>query len=485
MEIRDFYRLILKNLITVVLSTILGIGASSVLTYMETPIYEAKAQLFVSTQSSEVDLTSLIQGSSFTQQRVKSYAQIIPSPTTLAPVIRQLGLKISPDKLSSRVKASAPLDTVLINLSVSDESPQQAALLANSIGIYFSQFVNELELANTDNTPPIKVSVVKRASIPTIPASPRVSLNLLLGLILGFGVGVGIAILRQIFDNTIKNEDQLEETPLLGAIPFDKQAEARPLILQLDKYSARTESFRQLRTNLQYLKIDNPPKVISITSALPGEGKTSTSLNLALSLCQTGFKVIFVEADLRRPKVSKYLKITGQFGLSEILTKQIPGEILERISAATSVLDGALPLDFIASGALPPNPAELLDSDIFAEFLNQLRPKYDFVILDCPPSLPVADASIISTRSDGVLIVVEAGKTKVNQYIGVRDSITAVGGFVLGVVLNKIPYTKRYDDYGYRYGYSYGYQRGYHGVKSNRPYASDFQEFSEKTRTEE
>jgi succinoglycan biosynthesis transport protein ExoP len=471
------------------LATLTGLGVAAGITYASTPMYEAKLQLFVSTQSSDFDISALVQGSSFSQQRVKSYAQIIPSPTTLTPVIESLGLEITPQELAKRVKASAPLDTVLINVSVTDESPIRSAQIANSIGDYFSQFVNELELSREDSTPPIKVSVVKKASAPEDPATPRTTLNLILGLILGFALGVSISILRQIFDNTIKNEQDLDQTPLLGAIGFDEEAESKPLITQISRYGARTEAFRQLRTNIQYLRAEQPPKLISITSALPGEGKTSTSINLALSLAQSGFKVMLIEADLRRPKVSSYLAIPSKVaGLTEILSGKVEGSVAERITQVKQVFGSEITMDVITSGVVPPNPAELLDSETFVQFLKVLRDEYQFVIIDCPPTLPVADASIISTRTDGVLVVTAAGSTRKNQFLGVREAITNVGGQILGAILNKIPYSRTYDDYGYKYGYGYGYKRKYggyrySGYKSYKPYAAkDSESGSDKSK---
>jgi polysaccharide biosynthesis transport protein len=321
MDLKDFYRLVLRNLLLVLLSTVIGISIAGGITYFTTPKYEAKIQLFVSTPSSAVDISALVQGSSFSQQRVKSYAQIIPSSKTLIPVIEKLGLDTTPEKLAKRIKASAPLDTVLINVTVQDESPTRAALIANTIGAQFATTANELELSQGELAPTIKVSVVKAATTPSSPASPKVQLNLLLGLILGFGLGVALAIMRQIFDNSIKNESNLDGTPLLGAIGFDESAVEKPLISQISRYAARTESFRQLRTNLQYIRAGEPPQIVAITSALPGEGKTTSAVNLALSMANSGFNTLLIEADMRRPKVGKYVGIDSKVpGLSDLLS---------------------------------------------------------------------------------------------------------------------------------------------------------------------
>jgi succinoglycan biosynthesis transport protein ExoP len=192
MDLKDFYRLILRNLPTVLVSVLIGIGLSAGITYSMTPIYQAKVQLFVSTPSSALDVSALVQGSSFSQQRVKSYAQIVNGPETLRPVISQLGLPYTYEKLSKNVTATAPLDTVLISVTVSDPSAYLAARIANAVGKQFAITANSLEISGSTNSSAIKVSMVKSASLPKSPSSPKTGLNLLLGLILGFGLGIGI-----------------------------------------------------------------------------------------------------------------------------------------------------------------------------------------------------------------------------------------------------------------------------------------------------
>jgi non-specific protein-tyrosine kinase len=207
-------------------------------------------------------VSALVQGSSFSQQRVKSYAQIVNGPETLRPVIIALKLPYSYEQLAKNVSATAPLDTVLISVTVSDPDAYLAARIANAVGQQFAITANSLEISGTANSSAIKVSMVKSASLPKAPSSPKTALNLLLGLILGFGMGVGLSILRTIFDNTLKSEADLDETALLASIAFDPSAEAKPLLTQISRYAPRTESFRAFRTNLQYVRAENPPKVI-------------------------------------------------------------------------------------------------------------------------------------------------------------------------------------------------------------------------------
>ena len=493
MDLKDFYQLILRNLLLVIASTVIGVGTSAAITYSMTPIYQAKVQLFVSTPSTAVDLSALVQGSSFSQQRVKSYAQIINGPETLKPVIAELHLPYTYEQLAKNVTATAPLDTVLISVTVSNLNPRQAVIIANAIGQQFAITVNNLEVANPNSSSTlsgkpthsstsggadatatsasaVRVSMVKNASLPTSPASPKKALNLLLGLILGFGIGIALSILRLLFDNTVKREVDLDETSVLAAIAYDPLSETKPLITQISRYAPRTESFRQFRTNLQYVRPENPPKVIAITSAIPGEGKTTTSINLALSFATSGVKTLLIEGDMRRPRVLEYMgEAKKQAGLSEILSGKVPGEIASRVKEVTFAF-GEDNLSVISSGTIPPNPAELLDSEAFALLLEYVKTQYDFIIIDCPPALLVADASIIATRTEGAVIVTRIAKTKINQYLGARENLTTVGVNVLGAVMNMIP-RSRTDEYGGKYGYGYGY--GYRKYRSYRSYGAE------------
>jgi capsular exopolysaccharide synthesis family protein len=266
-----------------------------------------------------------------------------------------------------------------------------------------------------------------------------------------------------VLDSTLINVYDLEGYPLLSAVPFDKEASVSPLITQVDKYSIRVESFRLLRTNLQFLSPEKPPKVISIASALPGEGKTTTAINVSISLVLAGFKVLLLECDLRRPKVAMYLGLpkTGK-GISEFISSRVGNNLNQYLQSFYPNPDLKLKLDFIPSGVIPPNPSELLTSSRFESLIKSFSKNYDYVILDSPPILPVSDASIIATSVDGVLLVIHAGNTKKTQYQGAIDAIESVNSSVLGVMLNMIPAdSRRAQDYGYKYGYAGEYSSAY------------------------
>jgi capsular exopolysaccharide synthesis family protein len=222
-----------------------------------------------------------------------------------------------------------------------------------------------------------------------------------------------------------------------------------------------------LRTNLQFINPDSPPKVIGITSAVPLEGKTSSCVNTAISFASAGFKTLVIEADMRRPKLNEYMTFQKRrAGLSDILSGKISGPIATRVKKAAWIW-GDNSLTVISSGPIPLNPSELLDSESFKELIGYARKTYDYVIVDCPPTLLVTDASIIATQCDGVLLVTRVAKTRVNQFLGARENLTAVGANILGVLMNMVPPSRTYE-YGRKYGYGYGY--GYRKYRSYRAY---------------
>ena len=468
MEILLYWRLILQNRILIALCVFFGLVVSVAFTLTATPMYESKSQVFVSTPVTSLDIAALATGSSFSQQRVKSYAQIVNSPLTLSAVIEELGLDISAEDLSKRVSASAPLDTVLISIGVIDAIPSRAADIANEIAKQFMIVASDLEMRNTDLDTPVKISTVRLAAPADAPFTPRKKINYLLGIVFGFTLGLSLAGIRKVLDLTIKNEDDLNGIPLLAAIGFDGAALEKPLITQLGRYAARTESFRTLRTNIKYIIPTVPAKVIAVSSSLPGEGKTTTAINLAISMAQGGHRVLLVEGDMRRPKICNYLNIPNpDLGLSTILSEK-KRVSMSRVKAATQRVEGTR-LDLITSGKVPSNPSELLGSSKMSELLKLLRGIYDYIVFDSTPLLPVTDAAVIASQVDGVILVVHAGKTKKPQFKGCSAAVESVGGRILGVVLNKIPEQSN----GYNYGYKYAYSPGY-GIKGGIEVATEY-----------
>jgi len=452
MDFQSSWRLFKENRIIFATSLLICIGLGSYLNVTATPMYVSEAQVFVSTPMAASDAGALLSGSSFSQQRVKSYAEIINSALILDPVIQKLALQVTAKDLAKSISAKAPADTVLLNISAQDSNPQRAADIANAVADQFALQVENLEgatLSLTGNL--VSVSIAKKAIAPDSPASPKKAVNLVLAVILGLLLGFGSAQLKRMMNITVTGEEDLLGIPLLAAIEFDYEAKTKPLISQLGKYASRTESFRTMRTSIRYIAPSVPSKVVAITSAVPDEGKTTSSLNFAISLAQSDCKTILIEGDFRRAQFSKYMPgLTQSLGITNLL-KQKAKMTLSGIMKNSVQCENSK-LWIIPCSKIPANPAELLGSEKFDELLSILQRNFDYVIIDCPPILPVTDAAIIASKADGVILIIHTARTKKSELMAARASIESVNGKLFGVVLNKIPH-KSARDQGYRYGY--------------------------------
>jgi succinoglycan biosynthesis transport protein ExoP len=452
-DLHDYYRVLRKRWRIVGLVTLLCVAGAGLVTMATAPVYQAQAQLFVSTAGGE-DVNALLQGSSFTQQRVKSYADIVTSPQVLDPVISQLNLGTTSAELAGRITAEVPLDTVLINVTVRDGSPERSRMIASAVATTFSKLVVQLERPSREGPAPVKVSVVRKPAVPSAPIAPSPLRNLALGLMLGLLAGFGLGLVRHVLDKSVKGERDLQaftDVPVIGGIGFDIDAPARPLIVHADPHSPRAETFRQLRTNLQFIDVANHPRSIVFTSSVPGEGKSSITANLAITLAAAGSRTVLVEADLRQPKVAEYLGLEGAVGLTSVLVG-LAG--LDDVLQPWGSNGG---LDVLACGMIPPNPSELLGSAAMVALVRQLESRYEHVIIDSPPLLPVTDAAVLSKLTGGAVMVVGAGRVNRDQVEKALESLGTVGAQVLGVVMNRLP-TKGPDAYP-QYGYTYDADR--------------------------
>lgn len=450
MDLRD-YLTILRHRWLLIASVALGVVALAALaTWRTTPQYASSTDLFIST-SQAADDSQAFQGSQFSLQRVKSYAEMVNQNEVTRRVIRNLDLNETPAELSEQITATAQLDTVILTITVTDPSPERAQRIAETTADVFVGYVGELETPPGKDQATIKATVTNQATAPTSPVSPQPLRNLGLGLILGLLLGAGIAVLRETLDSSVKTHKQLEElaeAPVIGAIPFDNAADGAPLISEIDPYSPRAEAFRVLRTNLQFIDPDANKKVFVLSSALPGEGKSTTAVNLALALAEGGQKVALIEGDMRRPRVAQYLGLVEAVGLTTVLVGRV--ELPDAMQET-----GVSGLSVLSSGKTPPNPAELLQSRAMVSLVEQLRAEYDVVLIDAPPLLPVTDAALISSVVDGAVLVVRHGKTTADQVRAAVDRLEGVGAKPVAAVFNMTPVKS--GRYGYGYGYGYGY----------------------------
>ncbi len=433
MDLHDYLLVIRKRWRAIAATTLATVAVAVLVTLWSPRVYEARTQLFVSTSGGS-DSTQLLQGNTFTQQRVKSYSDLVTTPTVLDPVIAQLGLTTTADALGERITASVPLDTVLIDVLVDDRDPQQAARIADAVGRQFTTSVQDLERVSATAPSPVKVSVVRPASVPTTPVSPKPVRNVALGMVLGLLVGMGVAVLRDLLDTRIRTERDVKDATdqtLIGGILYDPDSTEHPLSVQADPHSPRSEAFRTLRTNLQFVDTASHRRSLTFTSTLPGEGKSTTTANLALTLAAAGSRVCLVEGDLRRPRLLRYLGLEGSVGLSNVIIGQAElADVLQPF--------GAGPLHVLGAGRIPPNPSELLGSEAMRSVVRQLEEMFDHVIIDAPPLLPVTDAAVLSTVTGGTVVVVGCGLVQREQLRRALASLETVGAPVLGLVANRV-----------------------------------------------
>ncbi|GAA2743619.1 polysaccharide biosynthesis tyrosine autokinase [Terrabacter aerolatus] len=448
MELQDYLNVIRKRWMIIAAVTLVTLGLAAAYTALSPRTYSSSTRFFVQTTSDDTT-SSLAQGNTFTQARVKTYAQILTDPTVLQPVIDSVRLSSTTDQLAGRVTSSIPLDTGLIDVTVTDSSPQRAQQIAKAIGEVFPPYVAKIE-TRSGKTSPVQLSVTRPATFEPAPVSPKPTRNLALGLVLGLLLGFGMALLRDVLDKSVKSQRDLEtvtDRTILGGIAYDTDASVHPLIVQVDPRSQRAEAFRSLRTNLQFIDVSNPPKSIVVTSSLPGEGKSTTTANLAISLAETGLKVVVIEGDLRRPRLLDYLGFEGSVGLTDVLVGRVEvDDVLQPF--------GRTGLRLLGAGPIPPNPSELLGSANMEQLIEDLTERFDYVLIDAPPLLPVTDAAVLSTIVDGALVVVGAGVVQREHVRRAIDSLDAVNGSVLGLILNRVKAKEGGAGYGtYEYDY--------------------------------
>lgn len=336
----------------------------------------------------------------------------------------------------------------MINIRVTDADPHQAVRIADTTSAVLADvIVNNLEQTSEGAPTRVHVDVVQPAELPESPASPKVPMNLLIGLACGVLLGVAAALLRNTLDTKVRSKADLTNItsmPLIGAIRKDSEAGTRPLIAQIDPRSPLVEAYRSMRTNLQYLGVateEGKAKSVVITSAGPAEGKSTTAANLAIVMSDTGARVALVDADLRKPTIARTMGIEGAVGLSDVLIGRTP--LKDAIQSW-----GRRGLSVLPAGPIPPNPSELLGAPVMRKVLSELVESFDYVIIDAPPVLAVTDAAILSRDTGGAIMVAAAGKVSKAQLASALESIKTVDGHVMGVVMTMVP-TRGPDAHGY------------------------------------
>ncbi|MCT9819062.1 polysaccharide biosynthesis tyrosine autokinase [Microbacterium sp. W1N] len=454
MELRDYLRILRAHWVGILLLTILGAAVGYGWSAVQPKVYTASASGIVQATGGGSDTGSALVGNQLAQSKVSSYVDIGGWRSVAESAIDYLDLDTSPEALVTRVTVSNPLNTVIINVSATGSSPEEARDLAEAWVRGMVEQINTLESGSPGAAGAVTLVAGESASLPPSPSSPNTRLNIALGTLIGLALGIGYAVIRHVLDRRVRDPRAIERetgVSVVGTIPLEKQlADARKVFrfdtsLSSATGAAITEAMRELRTNLQFMDVDNPPRIIVVTSPLPGDGKSTSAANLALSLAAAGQRTILIDADLRRPVVGSIFDLPEGAGLTDVLAGRA------RLEDVAHQPDASGNLAVLTAGRIPPNPSEVLGSKRMRELLTELAGGAT-VIIDSPPTIPVTDAAVLSTAADGALLVVSAGRTTYDMMQKAVENIGKANGRVLGVVLNKVP--KRGAESGY-YGYQY------------------------------
>jgi succinoglycan biosynthesis transport protein ExoP len=528
-RLEDYLRVLRERAWVVVACVALVFVIALVTSLRTTPLYSASADIYYEKTTINTAVFSFDPYAyDYDRQRIieTAIAAVSRNESIAEGVLAHLateglpGAHRSASELSGMVSASAAEDNYLVTISVASADAEEAAAVANAFSEQFILYRKEQaralfaeardltgdqlealtpsELASPnglqlqDKYEQLRIAeaaqqgdfkLMKRATVPGSPFTPQTTRDVVLALVVGLVAGLGLAFLLEYLDKRIKDEKTLERVsglPVLASIPvvgrsWRKGRGGERSVEVIGFASDRShllEAFRTLRSSLQYFNVDGKLRKILVTSAVPLEGKTVTTVNLGISLALSGKRVIILEADLRRPMVHEYLGLTNEVGLSNVLAgvSSLPGTLQQvamdpLIPARSRKGENGPPaallrknLYCITSGPLPPNPAELLQSARMSDVISELEHMADYLLIDTPPVLPVSDAMTLAPNVDAVILAARLHSSTRDQITAVRETLQRAGVRVIGVVAGGI---KTGRGYYYKRGYHYGGYRGY------------------------
>ena len=507
------------------------------------PIYQASTTLLISDPNSSTSnglmSSSIVSG----YNMGTTYSQMITDLPVLQEVVDKLKINVNPAGLKGMISVQIIKDTQLLEVSVIDYDPQRAVDIANTLGTVFSDRIHTLQAsryslseqnlqdqltlmdqqlqqvadqlavttdlvekdrletmqaqyrqiysvlvssfeqvhlaeAQTD----ITIVQVEPATLPYSPISPRTQQNTMVAVFTSMLITLGVIFGINLLDDTVTNPDELARVlklPILGVIPHQEGQVELP-ITQMQPRSPISEAYRILRTNVEYTNADHNLHILLVTSPLPSDGKTTVVANLAVTMAQRGLHTVLIDGDMRRPHVHRTMGLPNRTGLSSLFLQH-------ELSFDGNVQNTMLKdLKVISSGPLPPNPAELLGSKRMSEILVKTMEQNDMVLLDTPPSLTVADATVLAPLVDGIIIVVKAGKTKTNAVKRQVNALRQVGARLIGIVINDVKMTRSRYSYYYNSYYYHSYygttDKPHNGKRKNTKNSAPAEEIQEEKR---
>ena len=484
-DLRRILEAVLKKSWLVVLASVVGAVLSLLITvFVITPEYQSAAMFYVNNNSLSVgDASFSISSGDLSTSRnlVESYIVILNTRESLNDVIDYAGVNRTYKDVKEMISAAAVNETEIFEVVVTSTDPVEAEKLANAIAYILPKRISSI-IEGTS------AKVVDAAVMPVKPSSPSYTKNTVIGFLMGFVLVVGMIALQEIFDVSIREDEDITQTckhPILTSVPdmlpqgkggheyvYDRKKKTaaqprKPALMGSNMSFAASEAYKLLRTKLQFsFAGDNNCRVIGLSSALSGEGKSLTSINLAYSLSQLDKKVILIDCDMRRPTLAEKLKKPG---LSSHLTGQCG---LEELVQYCGISGDEQAFHVIAAGQNPPNPVELLSSPKMLEALDALRRHYDYVIMDLPPVGEVTDAMAVAKIVDGMLLVVRQNYCNKIALSDAVQQFDFIGTKMLGVIFNCTTEGtgKGYYKKGY---YKKGYYRGYYRQSAKSHYENN------------
>jgi polysaccharide biosynthesis transport protein len=538
-ELTEYLRVIRERWWIIVAAIVIVTGAALFISLQSTPQYRSYARLLYQKTNLEQALFGSQVFTNTNQDReVQTGAEVIKLEPIAEAVAAQLGSQRSPTSLLGMVSVKPKSNANVVDISAEGPDAKETADVANAFAEQFVLFRQSTDRATVaaarelvkqqldqlsaedassdyglmlkDKYESLRIiesmqnggfTIVQRASTPSAPFSPQTVRDSLIAFFVGLVLGVGFAFLLDRMDRRVRDEKTLETelgVPVLASVPLVKEGWFGGTRVLKGKSRGRSrapvgfssdgailESFRTLRSNLQYFSLDKKQPVWLVTSCAPKEGKTTTTINLGLSLALSGKRVILIEADLRRPMLNEYLGLRRGAGLSNLLAGSKRLEDVLQFVKATDFMPpekrvnpadekhGILQRNMyaIASGPLPPNPAELLASQRMTDLIQELAPMADYLLIDTPPVLAVSDALALARHVDGVIVVARLDATSRDSIREVREIFERAGTRIIGAVAAGTDkptsyYKKRYG-YGYGFGYGYGYEYTNGGTDQN------------------
>lgn len=481
-DVQQLLSEIWEKKILLILASVVGALLALLITFFfVTPQYESSAMFYVNNSSLSVGDASFSIDSgdiSASKSLVDSYIVILKTRESLNDVIDYAGVDRSYSELKRMISAASVNATEIFEVVVTSPDPQEAEQIASAIAYILPKRISSI-IEGTS------AQVVDSAIVPTKPSSPSYTMNTFAGMVIAFVLAVAGIVLQKIFDVTIRSEEDIAQccpSPVLAAVPdmaapskgayytYDQSGKKQSISKQKETVGrqisfAASEAYKLLRTKLKYsFAEENGCRVIGVSSAMAGEGKSLSSVNLAFSLSELGERVLLIDCDMRRPSLPDKLPIKKKPGLSGYLSGQVE---VNSLIQYCGIEGDEKAFHVIAAGQNPPNPIELLSSVRMSKMLTMLRPHYDYIILDLPPVGEVSDALAVSNNTDGVLLVVRQNYCNRVALNATNRQFEFVNARILGVVYNCTSESGG----GYAYSKKY-YKRYYKSYDPRNSYAN-------------